>query len=500
MLQRAEQLPRWQWLLLLFAGGSLMGWFQAPYNFWWLSFVTFPVLALGIATSKTTRASFVRGWMFAFGYFLFGLYWIANALFVDIAQFWWALPLAVAALPMGLAIFWGAAAVVTHKWGGRGFVQIVCLAGALALTELLRGHIFTGFPWLLLGYVWIDVLPVRAIAASVGTYGLTLWALLIALLPVMFFMQPTRREKLAVGVTAIVLLVCPLLNPAAPVIADNGKLSVRLVQPNIAQAMKLDPATREQIFATLLDLTQPPGSPRVVLWPETAVPYRLIERPDIRARIAASLPQGSILITGAVRRDQHGYYNSVQAMDASGQLLGDYDKAHLVPFGEYIPYRTYLPFDPIAGGVDFTAGPGPRSLRLPGLPTVGPLVCYEVIFPGQVVDSNDPPLWLLNVTNDGWYGFTHGPYQHLAITRMRAVEEGLPMVRVANTGISAVIDAYGNVTAHTQLGEACTLDAEVSLVALQTSYRALGNSPTLVMCFLLILMGQLLLLRKRHTL
>lgn len=483
-------------LLLLFAAGGLMGWFHAPYDFWWLSFLVFPLLGLGVATATSTRQAFVRGWCFAFGYFIFGLYWIAHALFVDIAQFWWALPLAVAALPMALAIFWAVAAAVTHKWGGRGLPQILCLAAILGLMELLRGYIFTGFPWLLLGYVWVEVAPVRALAASVGTYGLTIWALLLALLPAVLFTQFARRDRVPAAFIAVLLLLAPALVPPAPVLEDRGSLSLRLVQPNIAQALKLDATSRYMNFMRLLELTKSPGSPKLVVWPETAVGFRLSEEPEVRSRIAAALPPGSMLFTGSVRFDERGFHNSVEALDGAGQILGFYDKSHLVPFGEYIPYRDYLPFDPVAGGVDFTPGNGVETLQVADIPPAGPLICYEVIFPGKVVNRRNPPVWLLNVTNDGWYGFTHGPYQHFAISRMRAVEEGLPLVRVANTGISGVIDANGNILSHIPLGAEAYQDIEIGLVTRQTLYRKLGNSSVLMLSFSIFLICFLLRLRK----
>lgn len=477
----------WRLSAFLFALGGLTGWLHAPYNFWWVSLFTFPFLFVAVSEAISVRSAFGRGWVFAFGYFIFGLYWIANALFVDIAQFWWALPLAVAALPMGLALFWGAAAGITHKWGGRGFSQLLCLAALLLLAEWLRGHVFTGFPWLLLGYVWIDVEPVRALAAAGGIYGLTLWALLLALLPAVFLMTLTRSEKRGAAALAVVLVALPLLNPLPTSLGDEGSIRLRLVQPNIAQSMKLDPAAREATLQQLTALTQQPGNPQLVIWPETAVPYLLAERVDIRARLAAALPAGSTLVTGAVRHEEQKYYNSVMVMSGQGEVTASYDKAHLVPFGEYIPLRDYLPFDPVAGGENFSPGPGPHAVAVSGLPSFGPLVCYEIIFPGQVVSRNDVPEWLLNVTNDGWYGTSHGPYQHFEIARLRAVEEGLPVVRVANTGISGAIDAAGNVIAATQLAEAKYIDVTLNIIPLATLYRKWGDGPALFIAVLLAL-------------
>lgn len=491
MFRHLKQLPDWQFNLLLFIYGGLLGWVHAPYNFWWASFLCLPVLFVGLSFARSTRQAFWRGWLFAFGYFVLGLYWVAHALFVDIAQFWWALPLAVVALPVGLALFWGAAAALTFRFSSpQHFLRLLFFAGALALAEWLRGHVFTGFPWLLTAYLWIDVPTVRALAATLGAYGLTLWTLLIALLPAMFVLESSKRQRADTLALAVILMFMPLLNVPAE-LQSKGQVSLRLVQPNIEQQLKLDPAARAGIVARLLEQTGTEGHPQVVIWPETAVPFLLAQRPDVREQIAAGLPRGSYLVTGSPRREDDRFYNSVVVMDDQGQLLASYDKSHLVPFGEYIPFRQWLPFDPVAGGLDFSRGAGPRTLDIASLPGFGPLICYEVLFPGRIADPQHPPLWLLNVTNDGWYGTTHGPYQHLEITRMRAVEEGVPLVRVANTGISAVINADGDLAVAAPLAAAKTIDYQLELNSRVTFYQKWGDTPVLIAAILLVLAGLL---------
>lgn len=500
MFRHLRQMPDWQFNLLLFIYGGLLGWVHAPYNFWWAGFLCLPMLVVGVSLACSTRQAFLRGWIFAFGYFVLGLYWVAHALFVDIAQFWWALPLAVVALPVGLALFWGGAAALTYRFGSaNSFSRLLFFAGTLALAEWLRGHVFTGFPWLLTAYLWIDVPTVRAMASTVGAYGLTLWTLLISFIPAVFVLESSKRERTDALALAVILMFMPLLNTPPP-LESHGQISLRLVQPNIEQQLKLAPGAREQMLATLLEQTEKgTGTPQVVIWPETAVPYLMAQRPDVREQIASRLPRGSILVTGAPRRVEDNFYNGVEVMDASGQLLAGYNKSHLVPFGEYIPFRQWLPFDPVAGGADFTPGPGPQTLEIPGLPGFGPLICYEVLFPGQVLDSGHPPLWLINVTNDGWYGQTHGPYQHLEIARLRAVEEGLPLVRVANTGISAVIGAYGDVEAYAPLGTSATVDHRLELRSASTFYRLWGDIPLFCFAALLILPSTVYMKRRvRH--
>lgn len=486
---RLSALSGWKLAALLLAAGGLMGWGQAPLNWWWSPFLSFPVLMLCLGACSG-RAAFWRGFLFSFGYFLFGLYWIAHALFVDIQQFWWVLPFAVAGLPLVLALFHASGIWAAQKWGGTGLCRGLFFAACWSSAELLRGHLFTGFPWLLTGYLWVDVAPVRAMAAVIGTYGLSLWTLLlVALLP----LGALPRRALLLRAQLAMLLFLPLVAlPVQPDQLTGQSIIVRLVQPNMAQAIKLDPVAREANFGAILEQTRLPGKVDLVIWPETAVPYRLSDRADIRQYIASNLPENAVLLTGAVRRDGQQFFNSVQAMNRQGELIGAYDKSHLVPFGEYIPFHKYLPFDPVAGGVDFTAGSGARTLRLADLPSFSPLICYESIFPSRVVDENDRPDMLINVTNDGWYGVTHGPFQHFAIARMRAVEEGLPLLRVANTGITAAVDSHGRVEALLPFAQKGVLDFNLKLIhANQTVYAIYHDFPLFLLLFALIFVCRL---------
>ncbi|MGH6930469.1 MAG: apolipoprotein N-acyltransferase, partial [Dongiaceae bacterium] len=246
---------------------------------------------------------------------------------------------------------------------------------------------------------------------------------------------------------------------------------LRLVQGNVDPARKGDESYGEDVLALQRRLTtETPGFDGVTyaIWAETANPFPLERNPEARMEIARAAPAGGALITGVLRTDSAGgrvkqVWNSMAVVDRAGDTIATYDKFHLVPFGEYVPLHRYLRFVSkfTPGGMDFSAGPGPRTLRLPGLPPVGPLICYEIIFPGQVVDRTDRPRWLLNITNDGWYGISTGPYQHFVSARLRAVEEGLPVIRVANTGISGAVDAYGRVLAQTPLGEPDVIDVDL---------------------------------------
>jgi apolipoprotein N-acyltransferase len=277
---------------------------------------------------------------------------------------------------------------------------------------------------------------------------------------------------------------------------------LRLVQPSIDQASKWKTELRRAHVARQMRLSAAPGAaaPSHLIWAETAVPFLLAREPELRARIAGIVPEGGLLLTGAPRAGAAGadprLWNSLHALDAEGEIVGTYDKAHLVPFGEYTPLRPLLGLAKLtAGSVDFSPGPGRVALALPGLPPFSPLICYEAIFPGRVVGSGARPQWLLNLTNDAWFGTSSGPYQHFASARTRAVEEGLPLVRVANNGISAVVDAYGRIVGRLGLNEIGTLDAALPRPAMGISlYAYLGDWSALIV--VLIAAFSALMLRR----
>jgi apolipoprotein N-acyltransferase len=442
--------------------------------------VSFSGLVWLAADLSRPREAFVLGWSFGFGFFLAGFYWIALALLVDIAAYWWLLPLAVIALPVCFGVFSGVALVAYERIGARGVFARACALGVTwTASEWLRGHILTGFPWNLIGYVWSGGFPgadtVLQTTAAIGIYGLSLITVIAAALPAGLG-DPTfgtaRRWRRFVPAGAALLLVALLAGAGAVRLAGASvamvpDIRLRLVQPSIAQTLKWDPQERESNFQRLLALSAGTGSEGVtdIIWPEAAATFFLNREPARRAAIARVAPRGGLVITGALRtepppeRPVHAW-NSLVAIDDTGAIRGNYDKFHLVPFGEYMPLRWLIPIPAIANdGVDFAAGPGPRTLDLPGLPPVGPLICYEVIFPGAVTDPAHRPAWLLNVTNDAWYGFSSGPFQHFSIARVRAVEEGLPLVRAANNGISGVIDPYGRVVKRLGLDDVGVVDS-----------------------------------------
>ncbi len=439
-----------------------------------LVFIAFPGLLWLDDGSRGAWDSFRLGYFFGIGFFVAGMYWIAGALFVDIAAFWWALPFAVCGIPAVLALLpaatMGLVGLATTRLRVSGALRVCLFAVLWTAAEWVRGHALTGLPWNLVGYVWAGGFPgslaLLQNTAWVGVYGLSLVTVLAASLPALLGnpslapLSATRRLAPVLG-SAILLLV-----PAAagairlalsPTVATETRL--RLVQPSIAESLKWDPAAAETNFRRLIEISNAPSSKPLaaIIWPEAAATFFLERDPVHLAAIAAVAPKDGYLITGALRGEPstgpiQRIYNSIESVDTGGAIRSSYDKAHLVPFGEYMPFRAILPIDTfIPGSVDMSAGPGPRTLAPPGLPAFAPLVCYEAIFPTAIIDRDTRPAWLLNLTNDAWFGHSSGPYQHFAIARTRAVEEGLPLVRVANNGISGVVDPQGRVLARTAL-------------------------------------------------
>ena len=408
-------------------------------------------------------------------------------MFVDIKQFWWAVPFSVAGLPAFFAIYYGLAAMAARKMGLRGVKGSLSFGVMWFLAEYVRGHLFTGFPWNLTGYSFSGVLPVLQITSIIGIYGLTLITCISASLPASL----ASKEKTARAATILGALLIAVISIGGAIRLSSittemtPEAHIRLVQPNIPQTNKWKNSEREKGFQTLLDLTSETGEKTVthVFWPETASTYYLGEDAFRRQQIADAISSSTSVITGVIRRaqDENGnliYYNSIVAINGMGNMVAGYDKAHLVPFGEYMPFRKALPLRALAASdADFTAGKGARSLRILGLPLFSPLVCYEAIFPGNVVDQTDRPDFLLNATNDAWYGNTTGPYQHFEIARVRAIEEGLPLARVANTGISGVTDPVGRVVKKLGLGEKGFIDSALPKPLPPTMFSMVGEYP-----------------------
>lgn len=444
--------------------------------------VSVPGLLALLGAAAGWKRAFWLGFAWGWGFFAAGLYWITHAILTDVANFWWLVPIAVPALALPLACFVAGPAVLA--WRTRpGWPRALVFAGAFVLFELLRGWAFTGFPWNLMGTVWaFGALPVQG-AAWIGVHGLSLATLIIAATPLL-----GRRAMLggAAALAGFAAFGVARLWPAEP---PPQPVGLMIVQGNVAQEVKWREDQRVPILRRYIDMTRdaalaalrelPEDQTLVVIWPETAVPFLVADDPDVRQLIAGALPQRAILLTGSVRAEYGPdrrllrVFNSLVAIDPAGQVRGVADKNHLVPFGEYMPLSGLLPIRLVQGGMDFTPGESLQPMRVDRIPPFGSLICYEVIFPAQVVPSVRPD-WLVNVTNDAWFGISAGPWQHLAAARMRAVEEGLPLARAAQTGVSAVFDARGREVARTSLGEAGVLLAPLPAPGTPTPFARLG--------------------------
>jgi apolipoprotein N-acyltransferase len=484
-------------LLGIAATGALPPLHLAP-----LLIVAFSGLVWLIDGSAKGRAAFAVGWWFGLGHFVTGLYWIGIALMTDPERYAWLVAPAVLAMSAALALF-VAFAVLVARLCAPGVSRVLGLTLAWVLAEWLRGQIFTGFPWNLIGTAWTFSEPMIQITAYGGIFGLSLITVAVAAAP----------STLTGGRWAPTLLAAALLvglwgagmarlaaYPASEVVEG---VRLRLVQANVAQHHKWQPELREALFRRHLALTTSEGFEDIthVIWPETAIPYFIANDVARRQLIAAATPKGGALISGALRgiakteTAPQKIFNSIHAFDDEGRVVATYDKTHLVPFGEYMPFRNILSIAKLTyGTTDFSAGPGPRSLTVAGLPSFSALICYEAIFPNAVVEPGNRPGFLLNITNDAWFGISSGPYQHFASAQLRAVEQGLPLVRSANTGISAVVDPLGRVTARLGLGRGGVLDADLPrALDVPTPYARWGDSWLL----LLAVVGAGLLLRRR---
>ena len=459
---------------------------------WPAIFIAFPMLVwlidgAGAGGGRGIAAAAGIGWWFGFGYFLAGLWWVGAAFLVDADKFAWLLPVAVAGLPAGLALFTAAGTALARALWCRGPARVVALAVGLTAAEWLRGHLLTGLPWNSFGYALAADIRLAQGAALGGLWSLTFLAIAVGALPALLADSPreTARPWRWVGLGALILAALALYGGVRLARTEVGTATgvrLRLMQPNLPQDQKFRYAAKDAVMAHYLQLSdlskRAPGTPPIthLIWPESAFPFFLHREPDALAQIADLLKSGAYLITGAARLEQHAegqglrndVFNSVQIVDPAGSIVATYDKVHLVPFGEYLPFQAALEaigleqLTRVRGG--FAAGTRHRALAVPGAPPAAALICFEIVFPGEAVPEGAPrPGWILNLTNDGWFGMTSGPYQHFAQARLRAIEEGLPVVRVANTGISAVIDPLGRITAALPLGSAGVIDAELPL-------------------------------------
>ena len=427
---------------------------------------------------KAIRAAAWAGWAFGFGQFLAGLHWIGYAFMVDPGAHEWQIPFVAVLFPGGLALFIALAAAVAAALWRPGAGRIFFFAVCYTVAEWLRGHVLTGFPWNEAAYGWGLVPQMLQSVALFGANGLTLVTILFGASLAELFGSRLKWKLPAIlcGILALIGLGGAIRLAVTPSVTVPG-VKLRLVQPNIPQNEKYLPEFILRNWQRLLTLSARPGAPTVIVWPEAAPPFLLARSPRALDDIAA-LTAHATLMTGALRRERDAdghirYFNSFYIFGHKGRLLATYDKFHLVPFGEYLPFEKTLETLGLAKitGIEgsFASGDGPHSENVPGAGAVGPLICYEILFPGEVVGSRRPD-WIVNVTDDSWFGPWAGPRQHLLVARVRAIEEGLPVVRDANTGISAIIDPLGRITAELGLGKIGFVDGALPAAIAPTPY------------------------------
>ncbi|WP_433989664.1 Apolipoprotein N-acyltransferase (plasmid) [Pseudoseohaeicola sp. NH-UV-7] len=465
--------------------GTALG--LAPFDLW-------PVAVFGLiagyvlfSAAATLRRSSLIGWAFGTGYFAVALHWIVEPFAVDAARHLWMAPFALVFMATGLALFWGAAFALAHwlapppaRW-----TQGVALALCLGLAELARSYVLTGFPWAVLSQIWVSTQAIQWISV-IGPHGLVLLALLAVWMPLSVTGGAVRR---AISfVPALCLGAGALLWPDTAPVAGSDAPIIRLIQPNAAQRDKWNPDMIPLFFDRQVAFTRAPGQtgqrPDLIVWPETAVPT-LLEYANGAFDVITDAAQGSTVVMGIQRQNDARLFNSMVVLDGNGTLTGIYDKHHLVPFGEYIPFGSVLGQFGLRGlaaedGDGFSAGPGPALLDLGKAGRALALICYEAIFPQDVNRAPTRPDFLLQATNDAWFGTFSGPYQHLAQARMRAIEQGVPMVRAANTGVSAIIDAQGHVLRHLALDTSGFIDAPLPPARAATWYSKTGDLPVLL--------------------
>jgi apolipoprotein N-acyltransferase len=502
--------------------GALSALAMAPFNAWPILFLTFPVMVwlidgAGAGRWRGVPAAAMAGWWFGLGYFVPGLYWIGYAFLVDASTFAWLMPFAVLGLPAYLALFTAFGFALARLLWTRDASRVIALAASLTVSEWLRGHVLTGFPWNTFGYALTEPLALAQTASLIGLWGLTFLSVAIFASPAVLIDGSSRGRRpwiapamallvlIAMGVFGVVRLA---LQPTTTI----ANVKLRIMQPNLQQDVRFNYSAKADVMQKYLALSDRASGPQstgvrdasILIWPESAFPFFLTHEADAMAQIADLLPKGTILITGSVRAPDlppgvriTRAYNSIYAIDHDGSVLSIYDKLHLVPFGEYLPFQDlmekwgFVQLTKVQGG--FIPGLRRRPMELPNAPRVLPLICYEAIFPGDVASRDDRPGWIVNLTNDGWFGISTGPYQHLQQARLRAIEQGLPLVRAANTGISAVIDPVGRIVARLGLGLEGVLDSSLPLAIPPTIYARAGDFPAAF----IVVAGFIFVIRRR---
>jgi apolipoprotein N-acyltransferase len=491
-IDRLGRLTGWRADLAAASCGVLAALALPPFTLTPLLLLAIPGLLCLLGGTASAWGAARRGFVFGMAHHLVGLYWVTNAILVQAADFWWAVPIAVPLLAAVLSAFIALPCAVARRVT-PGWRRASVLAGMWVFGDLARQFVLTGFPWNPLGSIWelpgLAGLIFMQPAAWVGVPGLTLGTLILAATPVLGWRGRVGNTVLF-GAWALFGAI-RLHFPAPP----DRALDAVIVQGNVSEIEHRDHwRDRDwvnQVFDRHLALTrqgmaQAGDTPAMLVWPETASPFWLQGDAGARRAIAEAMVPAVAGLIGSPRDDPaHGPHNSMIVLGPDGAVLDVYDKHHLVPYGEYFP--SYLPIR--LGEQGWSPGTGLKTLHIPGLGAIGPLICYEAIFPAQAVVESDRPALMVNITNDSWFGDSAGPRQHLAAARMRCVEEGLPMVRAANTGISAVIDAHGRIVAALGLNTSGVLVAKLPSPLAATPFSRMGLAAPALLALLTASLG-----------
>ncbi|MEP4196634.1 MAG: apolipoprotein N-acyltransferase [Aliishimia sp.] len=481
-LARLPLWPRWMRVALFVALGTGAALGQPPQGYWGITLGAFAVLFTALSYARSPKQAALWFWIFGTAYFAVALRWIIEPFMVDVARHGWMAPFAIIFLSGGLALFWGVAGWVSVRFGASAQSRVWIAVFALGLAELVRAYVLTGFPWAGLGQTLISS-PFAAWLSVIGPQGATL--LMLSCSAGLWSLNTNGATRtfgiLPFAVAGIVQWSASI----PPEIAADDAPIVRVLQPNAPQHEKWDRDKAPTFFWRQVDATSAPfeggGRPDLVVWPETAIPSLLHLADEALERVGEAA-QGTPVVLGMQRVEGVRFFNALLIMNRDGQISDIYDKHHLVPFGEYIPFGNLLGKIGIRGlaardGDGYSSGSGPRLIDIPGVGAALPLICYEAVFPQHARVGAQRPRLLLQITNDAWFGTYAGPQQHLAQARMRAIEQGLPLVRSANTGISAIIDGHGRIVTSLPLGTHGFKDAPLPPAFTPTVYAVTGDLP-----------------------
>ena len=503
--------------LISFGVGSLLMLAFAPFNLFIFSPISLVIFYLIIDKENNLKQVFYRSFFFCFGFFVFGIYWICNSLLVDVAKYGWLIPFAITLIPALMALYFATLCyiyklLIKHFSISFTYKKIILFSIFWLIFEVIRSNLFTGFPWNLLGYVWLFNINFAQASSIFGVYGMSFFACLISLAPILFFKNNNNFRNKIFGFFLIFLFFANFVFGVFYIDKNYQKnlahlAKFRLVQANIAQKDKWLDEEKYQNFEKHVELTNSKSLDGIdaVIWSETSIPFVVdSSNSSIIQALSKAIPRGGYLFSGALRVEDKGegdfkIWNSMFVFDENS-VKNYYDKRHLVPFGEYVPLHKYLSFlfiddvvDKITGGGSgFSEGEGDKMISLKTLSqnnlSFNPLLCYEVIFSREVIDKNKIPDFFVNLTNDSWFGFSSGPYQHLQTARMRSIEYARPLLRVAQTGVTANINHFGEVVDKIGLNEKNIIDVDIYKNELLTIYAKYAQLPTAIVVISLLLL------------